>query len=217
MGKRKQWVRTRLLSGFSISHRARQCCLCRCCSRRSRSSWHCPDAGSPFWKSATGARSSRRSYKMHSTGCGRFSRCPTTTRSSFCREVLDYSSRWFHESARGFGQPADYVVTGFVGNQGTPGGGEGRHGARRLGRQIDELRSAAIRWRAATDPGRRVRPHHVERDHSGRSVCPGAGDSGAFLVCDASSDFLSRPVAMERYGLLYAGAQRTPVLRGSRS
>jgi phosphoserine aminotransferase len=28
------------------------------------------------------------------------------------------------------------------------------------------------------------------------------------LVCDASSDFLSRPVAIERYGILYAGAQK---------
>lgn len=28
------------------------------------------------------------------------------------------------------------------------------------------------------------------------------------LVCDASSDFMSRPIAVERYGLLYAGAQK---------
>jgi phosphoserine aminotransferase len=28
------------------------------------------------------------------------------------------------------------------------------------------------------------------------------------LVCDASSDFLSRPLPIERYGLLYAGAQK---------
>jgi phosphoserine aminotransferase len=33
-------------------------------------------------------------------------------------------------------------------------------------------------------------------------------DEGAPLVCDASSDFLSRPIAVERYGLLYAGAQK---------
>ncbi len=32
--------------------------------------------------------------------------------------------------------------------------------------------------------------------------------SGAALVCDASSDFLSRPIAVERYGLMYAGAQK---------
>lgn len=31
---------------------------------------------------------------------------------------------------------------------------------------------------------------------------------GAPLVCDASSDFLSRPLPVERYGLLYAGAQK---------
>ncbi len=28
------------------------------------------------------------------------------------------------------------------------------------------------------------------------------------LVCDASSDFLSRPISTERYGLIYAGAQK---------
>ena len=31
---------------------------------------------------------------------------------------------------------------------------------------------------------------------------------GVPLVCDASSDFLSRPIDIERYGLLYAGAQK---------
>ncbi|MBI2823875.1 MAG: 3-phosphoserine/phosphohydroxythreonine transaminase [Planctomycetia bacterium] len=35
---------------------------------------------------------------------------------------------------------------------------------------------------------------------------PAVGD--APLVCDASSDFLSRPLAMRRYGLLYACAQK---------
>lgn len=33
-------------------------------------------------------------------------------------------------------------------------------------------------------------------------------ESGAPLVCDASSDFLSRPIPVERYGLVYAGAQK---------
>jgi len=32
--------------------------------------------------------------------------------------------------------------------------------------------------------------------------------SGAPLVCDGSSDFLSRPTPVERYGVLYAGAQK---------
>jgi phosphoserine aminotransferase len=32
--------------------------------------------------------------------------------------------------------------------------------------------------------------------------------AGPPLVCDASSDFLSRPIPVERYGLLYAGAQK---------
>lgn len=33
-------------------------------------------------------------------------------------------------------------------------------------------------------------------------------EDGAPLVCDGSSDFLSRPLPVERYGLLYAGAQK---------
>jgi phosphoserine aminotransferase len=32
--------------------------------------------------------------------------------------------------------------------------------------------------------------------------------AGVPLVCDASSDFLSRPLALDRYGLIYAGAQK---------
>ena len=31
---------------------------------------------------------------------------------------------------------------------------------------------------------------------------------GVPLVCDSSSDFLSRPVAMEKYGILFACAQK---------
>jgi phosphoserine aminotransferase len=34
------------------------------------------------------------------------------------------------------------------------------------------------------------------------------GSNGVPLVCDASSDFLSRPLDMKRYGLIYAGAQK---------
>lgn len=32
--------------------------------------------------------------------------------------------------------------------------------------------------------------------------------NGSLLVCDASSDFLSRPVDLSRYGIIYAGAQK---------
>jgi phosphoserine aminotransferase len=36
----------------------------------------------------------------------------------------------------------------------------------------------------------------------------GAGSASVPLVCDISSDFLSRPIDASRYGLLYAGAQK---------
>jgi phosphoserine aminotransferase len=39
-------------------------------------------------------------------------------------------------------------------------------------------------------------------------------EGGAPLVCDASSDFLSRPIPLERYGLLYAGAQKNAAPAG---
>ncbi len=32
--------------------------------------------------------------------------------------------------------------------------------------------------------------------------------NGSLLVCDASSDFLSRPIDLNKYGLIYAGAQK---------
>jgi len=37
---------------------------------------------------------------------------------------------------------------------------------------------------------------------------PAEPEAGAPLVCDASSDFLSRPIDLGRYGLIYAGAQK---------
>ena len=37
---------------------------------------------------------------------------------------------------------------------------------------------------------------------------PSEPEAPAPLVCDASSDFLSRPLALDRYGLIYAGAQK---------
>ncbi len=40
------------------------------------------------------------------------------------------------------------------------------------------------------------------------SYDPDPAAVGAPLVCDMSSDLLSRPVATERYGLIYAGAQK---------
>ena len=52
--------------------------------------------------------------------------------------------------------------------------------------------------------------HHLERDDPRRGVDradPGAGGR-APLFADMSSDFLSRPVDVARYGLIYAGAQK---------
>ncbi|HZD18197.1 MAG TPA: 3-phosphoserine/phosphohydroxythreonine transaminase [Actinomycetota bacterium] len=52
---------------------------------------------------------------------------------------------------------------------------------------------------------------HVTSNETIEGVQLGSGfepADGTPLVCDASSDFLSRPIRVERYGLLYAGAQK---------
>jgi phosphoserine aminotransferase len=44
---------------------------------------------------------------------------------------------------------------------------------------------------------------------------PGEPDTGSIpLVCDASSNFLSRPMAVDRYGLIYACAQKNAGIAG---
>ena len=79
-----------------------------------------------------------------------------------------------------------------------------------LGRQAEQLQPRAPAGRAEAGPQRRLCLPDLERDHPGRAIPsePECGDVP--LVCDASSDFLSRPVPIDRYGLIYACARRTP-------
>lgn len=51
--------------------------------------------------------------------------------------------------------------------------------------------------------------HFTSNNTVAGSQFPGEPETGGVpLVCDASSDFLSRPIDAERYGLIYAGAQK---------
>ena len=109
---------------------------------------------------------------------------------------------------RGKNRPAQYIVTGSWGKQAAE----------------EAIREGAVEvaWDGSADGFRRVpRRDELRLDANPAYVHytsnetiqgvqfaaePEVGD--AILVCDSSSDFLSRPVAMERYGLLYACAQK---------
>ena len=58
------------------------------------------------------------------------------------------------------------------------------------------------------DPRRRLCLHDRERNDPGGAVPKRARHDGVPLVCDASSDILCRPLPINRYGLIYACAQK---------
>lgn len=60
-------------------------------------------------------------------------------------------------------------------------------------------------WRVSDDA---VYLHFTSNNTVVGTEFPEDPDVDAPLVCDASSDFLSRPMDVERYGLIYAGAQK---------
>jgi phosphoserine aminotransferase len=109
---------------------------------------------------------------------------------------------------RGRAEPAQYIVTGSWGKQAAAE-------ARREG-------TVSVPWDGADDNYRRVptaEELHIEPGSAyvhftsnetiqGVQFATEPDSAGAPLICDASSDFLSRPLDIERYGLLYACAQK---------
>jgi len=109
---------------------------------------------------------------------------------------------------RGASQPADYIVTGSWGSKAL----------------LEAKREGEVRtvWDGGSSNYDRLPPSHesfVNQEApylhftSNETVQgvqfrsePAAGQVP--LVCDASSDFLSRPISVERYGLIYACAQK---------
>jgi phosphoserine aminotransferase len=109
---------------------------------------------------------------------------------------------------RGGGRTAEYVVTGAWGAKAAA--------------EAEKEGAIRILWSGADEGFVRVpRPDelasapeaayvHVTANETIQGVewPPGAEPRTPILVCDTSSDFLSRPVDLARYGLLYAGAQK---------
>jgi hypothetical protein len=80
--------------------------------------------------------------------------------------------------------------------------GQGGGGERPSGR-----RSSAAAGRLGTARGRRLPALHAQRDHRRRRVSLGARGRVP-LVADMSSTLLSRPSPVDRYDVIYAGAQK---------
>jgi len=106
------------------------------------------------------------------------------------------------------GSPADYILTGSWGQ-----------GAFKEAKKLGSAREAATT--ADTNFNRLPRPEEIKLDSGAAYVHftsnetifgvefdeePATGDVP--LVCDMSSDFISRPVEVSKYGLIYAGAQK---------
>lgn len=106
------------------------------------------------------------------------------------------------------GKSADYILTGSWGQ-----------GALKEAKKLGTVREAATT--ADTNFNRLPRPEEIKLDPQAAYVHftsnetifgvefddePEVGDVP--LVCDMSSDFISRPIDVARYGLIYAGAQK---------
>jgi phosphoserine aminotransferase len=115
---------------------------------------------------------------------------------------------------RGRAEKADYVVTGTW-------GATGIKEARREGTVHVAWDAAATNYDRLPSPGEITLSEqpayvHVTSNETIQGVqwkdTPDVGD--APLVCDCSSDFLSRPIDIARHGLLYACAQKNAGIAG---
>jgi phosphoserine aminotransferase len=109
---------------------------------------------------------------------------------------------------RGTGKPADFIVTGSWGRKARDESlREGPVHIAWDGKASDYSRLPADSELQLSDNAAMV---HFTSNETIEGVQfatePPVGD--APLVCDASSDLLSRPLPVERYGLIYAGAQK---------
>lgn len=109
---------------------------------------------------------------------------------------------------RGSGRSADYIVTGSW--------------AKRALAEAQREGNVRVVWEGKSDNYNRVpKPGEYQIDPNAVYVhftsnetiqgiqFPSEPETGDVpLVCDASSDFLSRPIDVKRYGLIYAGAQK---------
>jgi phosphoserine aminotransferase len=109
---------------------------------------------------------------------------------------------------RGPGRSADYILTG--------------EWSQKALKEAQREGTSRVAWSGAADNFTRtpasaaldldpqaVYVHYTSNETIQGVQFPTEPETGDVpLICDASSDFLSRPLAIERYGLIYAGAQK---------
>lgn len=109
---------------------------------------------------------------------------------------------------RGTGKPADFILTGSWGKKALDEAA--REGDVNVAWDGKEHGYRHIPESTALQLSKDAAMVHMTSNETIEGVQfamePEVGD--APLVCDASSDFLSRPLAMERYGIIYACAQK---------
>jgi len=109
---------------------------------------------------------------------------------------------------RGKNQPADYIVTGSWGVKAAKEAH--REGEVRLAWNGKPNNFKEIPNQAALDLNPSAAYVHFTSNETIQGVAfktePDSGDVP--LICDMSSDFMSRPLDVARYGLIYAGAQK---------
>lgn len=144
-----------------------------------------------------------------------------TTRQHF-RDLLGIGEEWhilflqggaslqFHQTALNFlteGKAGDYVVTGAWSKKALAEAklvGEARVAASSADSGFDHIPDVSS-W----DVSDRAAYVHITSNNTIFGTQYGTDpDPGVPMICDASSDFLSRPIDMDRYGLIYAGAQK---------
>ena len=109
---------------------------------------------------------------------------------------------------RGTGRSADYIVTGSWAKRALAEAQ--REGAVRIvwDGKADNYSRVPKRGEYEIDP-RAAYVHFTSNETIQGVQFPAEPEVGDVpLVCDASSDFLSRPIDVKRYGLIYAGAQK---------
>ncbi len=109
---------------------------------------------------------------------------------------------------RGSGKPADYIVTGTWGAKAIAAGAlEGDARAAWDGKAGNYTRTPSdAETRLSDDP---AYVHFTSNETiQGVQFATEPDAKGAPLICDASSDFLSRPIDASKYAMLYAGAQK---------
>lgn len=109
---------------------------------------------------------------------------------------------------RGSERPAEYIVTGAWGGKAIKEAQ--KEGAARLawtGKAEGYVRTPKA-GELELDPKAAYVHFTSNETIEGVEFFEAPETSGVPLVCDASSDFLSRPIPVEKYGLIYAGAQK---------